>query len=545
VLDQAATRGDGKVGENVTDNVRTIRNLPLKLSGSEWPDTLEVRGEVVIRKGDFEQLNRRREREGQPTFANPRNAAAGSIRQLDSRITAQRSLSFFPFGVGMSSTPLNTTHMEILQQLKQWGFMLRDEIELLSGLDALEGYYQSMITNRDHLPFEIDGVVFKVNSLVLREDLGETSRAPRWAIAYKLPPREETTVVESIEASVGRTGVITPVANLRPVNVGGVVVRRATLHNQGELDRKDIRVGDTVVIRRAGDVIPEIVSVVPSLRPPDSVSWKLPKTCPECGAETLQIEGEAALRCTGGLSCPAQRVGAILHFVSRDALNIDGLGDVLVAQMVSRGLIHTPADLWQLDHEILQQLDRMGEKLATRILSAIQAARSTTLARFIYALGIPQIGVVTAERLANHFGALSPLMEADEEALTGVEDVGPVVAHSVVSFFANLANRSVIEQLLAAGLHWEDPMNHALETGPLTGKSFVLTGTLSTMTRSQAKDKLEALGGKVQSALTRKTDYLVVGEDPGSKLDKAHTLNIHVIDESGLMELLVETGQVW
>lgn len=542
IFTEAATRGDGKTGENITANARTIRNLPLHLVGAGFPQDFDVRGEVVIRKHDFDQMNLRRLAQGEPLFANPRNAAAGSLRQLDSRVTAQRPLSFFPFGIGQSSQEVAASHLAIMARLAEWGFARRDDIERLDTFAALEDYYTRMIERRDALPFEIDGVVFKIDALAQRDEIGETSRAPRWAIAFKLPAREESTQVLSIEASVGRTGIITPVANLAPVSIGGVVVRRATLHNQDEVDRKDVRPGDTVLVRRAGDVIPEIIKVVTDLRPAESLPYQLPKTCPACGSPTARLPGEAALYCTGGLLCPAQRVAELKHFCSRDALQIDGLGEQIITQLVQCNKIMHAADLYRLTEDDLLELERMGPKLAQRLLKSIDASRQTTLARLIYALGIRQVGQVTATRLAEHFGALDALLGASEEVLQEIEDVGPVVARSLVTFFANTANRAVIDALLAAGLHWPPPTDrtvasHAAPT-PVTGRRFVLTGTLERFPRSVAKQHIEAQGGIVSSDVTRSTDILVCGADPGSKLTKAQQLGIIVIDESQLIQWL-------
>ncbi|MCC5857970.1 MAG: NAD-dependent DNA ligase LigA [Ectothiorhodospiraceae bacterium] len=537
VLVQAGTRGDGRTGEDITANVRTVRSVPLRLRGQGVPETLEVRGEMVIRKRDFEALNAQRLAAGLKTFANPRNAAAGSLRQLDSRETARRPLTFFTFGVGVCSESLGDSHHAILQRLTAWGFRVNDQIRVLDGMDACLDYYRDLLDRRDSLDYEIDGVVFKVDELQARERLGFTARAPRWAIAYKLPAREATTRVRDIIPSVGRTGAITPVADLEPVEVGGVTVSRATLHNMDELRRKDVRVGDTVMVRRAGDVIPEITGVITERRPPDATPWDMPKHCPVCGSEVLRLDEEADHRCQGGLVCSAQRVGAILHFASRRAMDIDGLGEKIVEQLVDRELVRTPADLFRLEHATVAGLERMGDRSADNLLAALSRAKATSLPRFLYALGIRHVGEVTAQRLAEHFGDLEPIMAASEEELVQVPDVGPVVAQAIAHFFAEPHNRDVIRQLLAAGVRW--PVVHrSPRTQPLAGKTFVLTGTLAGMSRDQARNRIQALGGKVTGSVSRKTDYLVAGESPGSKLDKARELGVTVLDEAGMRALL-------
>ncbi len=538
VLVQAGTRGDGQVGEDVTANIRTIRTVPLRLQGEGWPALLEVRGEVVIRRADFERLNATRLEQGEKTFANPRNAAAGSLRQLDPRITAARPLSFFTFGTGQSSSAIASTHWEVLQRLREWGFLVYDQIQRVEGIDGCREYYRRLVEQRDELPFEIDGVVYKVDDLAARDELGVTARAPRWAAAHKLPAMEATTRVDRIWASVGRTGVLTPVAELEPVVVGGVTVSRATLHNLDEVRRKDVRPGDTVLVRRAGDVIPEVMAVVSERRPEDSQPWEMPARCPVCDSEVVRLDGEAAHRCMGGLFCPAQRVGAILHFASRRAMDIEGLGEKLVHQLVDKGWVRTPADLYSLSHERLAGLERMGDKSADKLLAAIDRSRNTTLARFLYALGISQVGEVTAAQLAQHFGDLDPLMEASEEALQAVPDVGPVVAQSIAHFFAEPHNREVIAALRAAGVQWEKVERPA--KGPLVGKSFVLTGTLPTLTREEAKARIQAAGGRVVSSVSAKTDYVVAGDNPGSKLEKAERLKVPILDEQALLSLLAE-----
>lgn len=535
---EAATRGDGQVGENITANAMTIRNLPLRLSGAGFPEDFDVRGEVVIRKQDFEHLNQRRLAAGESLFANPRNAAAGSLRQLDSRITAQRPLSFFPFSMESVSAPSIGSQWEMLNKLAEWGFIKRDEVEILDSFAAMQNYYERMIEQRDRLAFEIDGVVFKVDDIVSQGALGETSRAPRWAIAYKLPAQELTTRIVSIDASVGRTGTITPVANVEPVTLGGVVVRRATLHNQDEVDRKDIREGDTVIIRRAGDVIPEIVKVVTELRSKDSTPYRLPTTCPECGSPTAQLEGQTAYYCTGGLQCPAQRIAGLLHFAGRDAMDIDGLGEQVVTQLVHNDLVHHPADLYRLTAEDLLTLDRVGPKLAKRLLKAIDGSRQTTLARVVFALGIPQVGQVTAKRLADHFVTLDQLMHSTSEALQEIDDIGPIIAAGLTAFFNNTANREAVLALVAAGLKWQTRPKQTIAISEITDKRFVLTGTLRDYSRSSAKSLIEARGGIVVDSLSRKTDYLIYGQSPGSKLSKAKQLGVTLLDESQWVKLL-------
>lgn len=539
VLVQAATRGDGEVGEDVTANARTIRSLPLRLRGEGWPAVLEVRGEVVIRKDDFERLNEERLANEGKVFANPRNAAAGSVRQLDSRITAARPLSFLPWGLGSTSEPVAKRDSEEMARLRDWGFRLSDELRVVEGVEGMLAYYAQIGQRRDALPYEIDGVVYKVDDLSVRKKLGFTAKAPRWAVAHKYPAREETTIVEAIEASVGRTGTITPVAHLQPVAVGGVMVSRATLHNQDEVDRKDVRKGDTVIVRRAGDVIPEVVGVIKEKRPAGTRRWHMPGQCPVCGAEVERLENEAAHRCTGGLYCPAQRMGAIQHFAARGALDIEGLGEKLVQQLVDTGLVQTVADLYGLRREQLVELERMGEKSAENLLRAIEHSKSTTLPRFLYALGIPQVGEATAKQLARHFGDLAPLLSASSDELQQIQDVGPVVAQAIAHFFHQEHNREVIQALTDAGVHWSRETTDRGEQ-PLVGKTFVLTGTLAAMTREQAGERIEALGGKVSGSVSKKTSYVVVGAEAGSKLAKAQTLGVTILDEKAFLSMVGE-----
>jgi DNA ligase (NAD+) len=537
-LVQAGTRGDGTTGEDITANVRTIRTVPLHLLGQGWPAVLEVRGEVVIPKKDFERFNTEQLNRGDKTFANPRNAAAGSLRQLDSHITAARPLAFFPWGLGETSHPVAKRYAEVVARLKDWGFRVSEYFRTADGVEECLAYYRDILARRDELPFEIDGVVYKVDDLTAREQLGYTARAPRWALAHKLPAREENTVVEDIIASVGRTGVVTPVAVLRPVAVSGVTVTHATLHNQDEVERKDVRVGDTVVVRRAGDVIPEIVGVVKERRPAGAKPWHLPKNCPICDSEIVREEGEAAHRCIGGLFCPAQRVGAILHFASRRALDIQGLGDKLVEQLIDKGVVQTVADIYRLKRDELAELERMGEKSAENLLEQVERSKDTTLARFLHALGIPQVGEATAELLAEHFGELDALMNADTETLEKIHGIGPRMAEDIVRFFHQKHNREVIAALINAGVRWPaiTPRSHAEQ--PLAGKTFVLTGTLTAMPRDEAKKRLKALGAKISESVSKKTDYVIVGEDPGSKAQKARELEVTVLDESEFLRLI-------
>ena len=539
VLVQAGTRGDGVHGENVTANVRTIAAIPLRLFGEGYPELLEVRGEIFMPRQGFEALNKRVLKEGGKPFANPRNAAAGSLRQLDPKITAQRPLSFYSYGWGeMSVERLADGYRDSLRRLAGWGVPVSPEMRAVSGVDACLAYFADIGARRDALPYEIDGVVVKVDSLDAQDRLGFVSRAPRWAIAWKFPPREELTVVEAVEFQVGRTGAVTPVARLKPVEVGGVTVSNATLHNIGEVWRKDVRVGDTVFVRRAGDVIPEIVRVVLERRPPGTRPVALPKTCPVCGSDVILPEGEAIARCTGGLYCPAQRKEALIHFASRKAMDIDGLGEKLIDQLVEKGLVHNPADLYRLTLEQLSGLERMGEKSARNLLAALEKSKSTTLDRFLYALGIREVGEATAKGLARQFGSLEAIEQADEEALQQTPDIGPIVAAHIVAFFRQRHNREIIERLTGeAGIHWPDIEVADTESLPLAGKTFVITGKLS-QPREHFKALLEAAGARVSGSVSKKTDYLLAGEDAGSKLVKAQTLGVTVIREEALPALL-------
>lgn len=541
VLERAATRGDGAVGEDITENVRTIRAVPLKLRGDDYPPLLEVRGEVFMPKAAFEALNERNRVKGDKLFVNPRNAAAGSLRQLDSKITASRALAFYAYALGVvepESFPLADTHLGQLQQLKTWGLPVSSEIRLAKDLSEVDDYYRDIMARRSALAYEIDGVVFKVNSIEAQQTLGFVSRAPRWAIAYKFPAQEEMTLLEGVDFQVGRTGAVTPVARLKPVFVGGVTVSNATLHNADEIARLGVKVGDTVIIRRAGDVIPQVVAVVPEKRPEGAKEISFPEQCPVCGSQVERLEGEAVARCTGGLFCEAQRKEAIKHFASRKALDIDGMGDKIVEQLIDKELVESPADLFSLTASALTMLERMGLKSATNLVQAIEAAKQTTLAKFLYALGIREVGESTAANLARHFKELDALKQASVEQLIEVEDVGAIVAQHVAHFFAQPHNLEVIDKLLAAGVTW--PAIEALseDEQPLKGQIWVLTGTLSQMSRTDAKAQLEALGAKVSGSVSKKTDCVVAGEAAGSKLTKANELGVKVLDEAGLLALL-------
>ncbi|HZV55243.1 MAG TPA: NAD-dependent DNA ligase LigA [Rhodocyclaceae bacterium] len=540
VFVRGATRGDGYTGEDVTANLRTVRSIPLHLHSGGWPERLEVRGEVLIGKRDFEKLNARQREAGGKEFANPRNAAAGSLRQLDPKITARRPLRFFAYAVADPAgvSPPLTFHSETMDRLATWGFPVAPERAMEHGADGLLGYYRRVGAQREGLPYDIDGVVYKVNRLADQELLGFVSRAPRWAIAHKFPAQEALTVVEGIDVQVGRTGALTPVARLAPVFVGGVTVTNATLHNEDEVRRKDVRIGDTVIVRRAGDVIPEVVSVLTEKRPILAPEFVMPRRCPVCGSAVERPADEAVARCTGGLYCPAQRKQALLHFASRRAMDIEGLGEKLVDQMVDGELVQTPADLYRLTLPQVASLERMAEKSAANLLDAIEKSKETTLARFIFALGIRNVGEATAKELARHFGSLEALLAANEEHLQQVADIGPVVAASIAHFFSESHNGEVIKQLRAAGIHWPAGQPAAAVVSAIAGKTFVLTGTLPTLTREEAKALIEAQGGKVVGSVSKNTDFVVAGSEAGSKLDKARQLGIIILDQSQLMELL-------
>jgi len=537
VLVRAATRGDGSTGEDITRNVRTIESVPLHLRGSTLPDYLDVRGEVYMTKAGFAALNEETVKQGGKPFVNPRNAAAGSLRQLDPRVTASRPLAIYFYAIGECSQSLPNTQEHALEQLAEWSLRINPENAVANGAKECEEYYQQILKKRPNLSHEIDGVVFKVNDFHLQQELGFVSRAPRWAIAYKFPAQEELTILEAIEFQVGRTGALTPVARLKPVFVGGVTVSNATLHNMDEIERKDIRIGDTVIVRRAGDVIPEVVSAVLERRPANAKQIHLPTTCPVCGSSVEKAEDEAIARCVGGLFCPAQVKEAIKHFVSRRAMDIEGLGDKLAEQLVDSGLVRSVADLYQLTPEILSNLERMGEKSADKILLAIEKSKQTTFARFIFGLGIREVGETTARHLAQHFSGISDLQKATVKELQEIPDIGPVVANHVALFFQQSHNREVLKRLVDAGVHWPESTAVKLEQ-TLSGMKFVLTGSLSTLTRDEAKARLLALGAEVSGSVSKKTNYVVAGVEPGSKLAKAEELGVPVLDEQGLLDLL-------
>ncbi|MEN9831322.1 MAG: NAD-dependent ligase LigA [Pseudomonadota bacterium] len=547
ILVQAATRGDGEYGEDVTHNVRTIGQIPLQLF--EVPSVLEVRGEVYMRRDDFDALNERQLLKisegikGEKTFVNPRNAAAGAVRQLDSNIAAQRPLSFFAYGLGqVSGWPLGAApfqrHYDLLQALKAWGFPVAAQTQCVRGAAGLIDFHAQIAQVRDDLPYDIDGVVYKVNDLGLQEKLGFVTREPRWAVAHKYPAQEELTTVQAIDIQVGRTGKLTPVAKLAPVFVGGVTVTNATLHNEDEARRKDVRVGDTVIVRRAGDVIPEVVSVVIAQRPLGAQIFTMPHVCPVCGSAALRDEDEADYRCSGGLFCAAQRKQAFLHFAQRRAVEVDGLGEKLIDQLVDAGVVSTLPDLYKLGLSALVQLDRMAEKSALNILAALEASKSTTLPRFIYGLGIRHVGEATAKEFARHFGTLDAFMNAPLDQLLEVSDVGPIVAQSVLAFFAQSHHQEIVAQLRACGVRWEEGAPAERVPKPLSGRTIVLTGTLPTLSRDEAKAMLEEAGAKVAGSVSQKTSYVVAGAEAGSKLEKALALGVPVLDEAGLLSLL-------
>ena len=540
VLVRAATRGDGTTGEDITHNVRTIASVPLRLLDAGFPTTLEVRGEVFMPRAGFEAYNEKARAAGEKTFVNPRNAAAGSLRQLDPKLTAQRPLDMYVYSVGLiEGGELPGRHSEIISRLREWGLKTCPESRVVKGVEGCLSYYEDIGKKRDTLSYDIDGVVYKVDSIEMQRELGFVARAPRWAIAHKFPAQEELTTVEDVEFQVGRTGALTPVARLTPVFVGGVTVSNATLHNIDELHRKDVRIGDTVIVRRAGDVIPEVVSVVKNRRPNNTKRVHLPKLCPVCASHVYREEGEAVARCTGGLYCKAQRAEALKHFVARRALDIEGLGAKLIEQLVNEDRVSDPSDLFQLSKEELSSRERMGDKSAENLVRSIDESKSTTLARFLYALGIREVGEATAASLSSYFGSLPAVREASVDDLTKVPDVGPVVAKRVHSFFEEQHNLDVIERLESLGVHWADsePMKIA-EDGPLSGKTFVITGTLPTMTRDEAKSLIQKEGGKVTGSVSSKTDFLVAGEKAGSKLAKAQKLEVSVLDEDGLRKLI-------
>jgi len=538
VLVQGATRGDGTTGENITGNVRTIKAIPLKLRGRHKGE-IEVRGEVYMPRGGFEQYNERARKRGEKTLVNPRNAAAGSLRQLDPAITATRPLAFYCYGTDRDDYPgLPDRHSEVLKKLREWGLPVSSLNTVVEGAGGCLEYHRKMAGKRDSLPFDIDGVVYKVDRHDQQDELGFVSRAPRWALAHKFPAEEEMTRLRDIEVQVGRTGAITPVARLEPVFVGGATVSNATLHNEDEVHRKDVRVGDMVIVRRAGDVIPEVVGVVKDSRPKGAGPWKMPTRCPACGSAIVREEDEAVSRCTGGLVCPAQRRESLKHFASRRAMDIDGLGDKLVEQLMDSDLVHSVADVYRLKADQVAGLERMGEKSAANLTDAIHESRHRPLFRFLFALGIREVGEATARALAQHFGTLDNLMKADEEQLQEVPDVGPVVAAHIRHFFDEKHNRDVINALLNEGVEPRESRPASGRPSPLSGKTFVLTGSLESMTRDDARDRLTALGAKVTGSVSKNTDYVVAGADPGSKLDKANELGVEVLDESAFLKLL-------
>lgn len=558
VLVQAATRGDGETGEDVTQNIRTINRIPLRLKGCDAP-VLEVRGEVYIRRDDFEALNERQREliaqghKNEKTFVNPRNAAAGAVRQLDPAIAAKRPLSFFAYGLGeVQGWEPPATHAKTMDALEAMGLPVNHERSVKQGAEGLVAYHRDIGAKRDALAFDIDGVVYKVNDLAVQKRLGFVTREPRWAVAHKYPAQEQMTVVRDIDIQVGRTGKLTPVAKLEPVFVGGTTVSNATLHNEDETRRKDVRIGDTVIVRRAGDVIPEVVGVVadPSMPQgerrgePFDLYKRLNGHCPVCGSAIVREEGEADWRCTGGLFCGAQRKQAILHFAGRRAMDIEGLGDKLVEQLVDHGIVRTLPELYKLGVAKLVELERMGEKSAVNLVAALETSKHTTLARFLYSLGVRHVGETTAKDLARHFGSLDRVLDASVEQLLEVADVGPIVAQSIRTFFDQPHNREVVEQLRAAGITWQEHEGEAdLSPKPLAGQTFVLTGTLPTLSREEAKEMIEAAGGKVAGSVSKKTNCVVAGAEAGSKLDKARELGVNVIDEAGLLALLAASSQ--
>ena len=542
---RAATRGDGITGEDVSANVRTIKAVPLKLRGTGWPKRLEVRGEVFMPRAGFEALNESARAKGEKTFANPRNAAAGSLRQLDPRMTAARPLAFYAYAVGIvEGGELPGLHSARLQALKTWGLPLCPEARLATGAEECLAYYRHIGEMRDDLPYDIDGVVYKVDSIALQEQLGFVSRAPRWATAHKYPAQEQLTRLLGVDFQVGRTGAITPVARLEPVFVAGVTVSNATLHNMDEIRRLDVKIGDTVIVRRAGDVIPQVVSVVPERRPADAQDVVMPTACPVCGSHIETVEGEAVARCSGGLFCGAQRKESLKHFAARRAMDIEGLGDKLVEQLVDAGLVQTPADLFRLSLEALMGLERMGEKSAQNLLAALEHSKSTTLPRFLFALGIREVGESTALNLAKHFGDLEPLLAASEEQLLSVPDVGPVAARHVLAFFAESHNRDIIAQLRALGVHWTALEAPKAESQPLAGQTWVLTGTLEAMSRDEAKERLLALGAKVSGSVSAKTSGVIAGPGAGSKLANAEKFGVPVIDEAEFLQRLANQWRI-
>lgn len=540
VLVRGATRGDGTTGEDITQNVRTIGSIPLRLTGAGFPSELEVRGEIFMPRAGFEKLNEKARQAGDKTFVNPRNAAAGSLRQLDSKITASRPLVMCAYSVGYVEGELPDTHEKILKSLADWGFLISEELRVVDSIEGCLSYYQRLGEQRASLAYDIDGVVFKVNAMDLQQQLGFVSRAPRWAIAHKFPAQEEITLLRDVEFQVGRTGAITPVARLEPVFVGGVTVSNATLHNRDEIERLGLQIGDRVIVRRAGDVIPQIVGIVPRTGDETLVEVTFPQSCPVCQSPVETVPGEAVARCSGGLICEAQRKEAIKHYASRQAMDIDGLGDKLVEQLVDRGLVSQVADLYTLQQESVSKLERMGDKSAENLVNAIESSKNTTLPRFLFALGIREVGQTTARNLAQHYGSLEAVMAATEEKLQEVADIGPVVAHFVREFFTVEDNVKAVKALRDAGVHWSEgePASESSQQAPLAGKTFVLTGTLETMTRNEAKERLLALGAKVAGSVSAKTHCVVAGPGAGSKLTKAEALGLTIMDETAFSAFL-------
>lgn len=539
-LVSAATRGDGTVGEDVTHNVRTVRSVPLTLRGADYPEVLEVRGEIYMPRAGFDAMNERARGIGERTFVNPRNAAAGSLRQLDPRLTASRPLEIFAYGVGEVSVGIPERHSEVLSLLRRWGHRVNPLGAVVAGVEGCLAYYRRISEARSALPYEIDGVVYKVNDLKLQARLGFVSRSPRWAIAHKFAAQEEMTTVEAIEFQVGRTGAITPVARLKPVFVSGVTVSNATLHNMDELERKDIRVGDTVIVRRAGDVIPEIIGAVPERRPAGARPVQMPARCAVCGSEIVRPEGEAVARCSGGLVCSAQRKESLRHFASRRAMNIQGLGEKVIDQLVESRKVSTPADLYELSEADLESFERMGTRSAAKLCAAISGSRNTTLPRFLFALGIREVGEATALALAEHFGDIRRIEGASQEELQEVPDVGPAVAAHVHAFFRQSHNRAVIDRLIRNGVRWPVPSTAPVGSavGPLAGQTWVVTGTLPTISREEAKQRIRDAGGKISESVSARTSYLLCGENPGSKLTKAEKLGVPVVGEEELFKML-------
>ncbi len=536
-LTQAATRGDGEAGEDITLNIKTINMVPLRLRGDDVPALIDVRGEVFMSKDGFQRLNETAEKNGDKLFANPRNAAAGSLRQLDPAVTSTRPLEFYCYGVGaVQGDDLPGKHSDILKKLMIWGLRVNPLIEVVKGPEGCHAYYEKISTDRDSLPYEIDGVVYKVNSIEDQQQLGFVTRAPRWAIAHKFPAEEAYSVIEAVEFQVGRTGVVTPVARLKPVHVRGVTVSNATLHNMDEVRRKDIYIGDTVIVRRAGDVIPEVAGVVKDRRPRDVKQIVMPKRCPVCQSDVAQIEGEAAARCTGGLHCPAQQKEAIKHFAARKAMDIEGLGDKLAEQFIDKHLIRNVADIYDLTLNEISGLERMGSKSSQNLLDQIEKSKQTTLPKFLYSLGIREVGEATAKQLAQYFKTLEAIESASVDTLRQVPDIGPIVAHHIVNFFHDKHNQSIVKKLLNAGIHW--PVVEVSSSAALAGKTFVLTGTLTTMSRDDAKQKLESLGGKVAGSVSTKTNFVIAGLEAGSKLAKAQELGITVLNEQQFLEMI-------